>query len=171
MTFRLAMRWLVLSAMCGSSACERGEARDADPYAARLAVTPAPYDRGTAPKVAAVTTAADSLPPSYVAAQAASGERLYAATCARCHATTQWKGGTFAAGWQGRRLSDFYDLVSTTMPQDRPGALSQEEYLSVTAYVLQLAGFPSGVAPISADSAVLRHTRLNIPVADTTRGR
>ena len=166
------MRWLVLGAVCAGAACERGEARDVDPYAARMSVSPAPYDRSAAPKVAPVTTAADSLPPSYLAAQATQGAQVYAATCARCHAATQWKGGTFAAGWQGRRLSDFYDLVSTTMPQDRPAALTEQEYLSVTAYVLQLAGFPSGAAPMSADSAVLRHTRLNIPVApDTTRAR
>jgi len=52
--------------------------------------------------------------------------------------------------------------VSTTMPQDNPGSLTPQQYVDVTAYVLQLAGFPSGTVALRSDTAMLRHTRITI---------
>ena len=82
--------------------------------------------------------------PQFTAQQAVAGAEVYAATCAKCHASSQWQGTIFAANWRDRRLSDFHDLVATTMPQDSPGSLTAPQYVDVTAYVLQLAG--AGVA-------------------------
>jgi hypothetical protein len=87
---------------------------------------------------------------------------VYKTVCARCHASTQWTGGTFAASWQDRRLSDFFDLVSVTMPQDNPGGLTTQQYVDATAHVLQLAGFAPGNVALRADSAMLRHARLTM---------
>lgn len=152
-----------------AGACQRSDARDADPYAARMAQTPPPYDRAAhAGQAPTASVAADTAPPPFTADQAARGARVYASTCARCHAVTQWQGGTFAAGWQGRRLSDFFDLVSATMPQDDPGSLTQQQYVDVTAYVLQLGGFASGTVALSPDTATLRHVRLAIHTAPDT---
>jgi quinoprotein glucose dehydrogenase len=161
---------VVAIALAGTlSACERREARAADPYAARMAQTPAPYDRAAPAKQATpASVLADSAPPQFTADQAARGAVVYASTCARCHAMTQWQGGTFAAGWQGRRLSDFFDLVTTTMPQDNPGGLTQSQFVDVTAYVLQLGGFASGAVALSPDTAMLRHARLAIRTAPDT---
>jgi hypothetical protein len=56
------------------------------------------------------------------------------------------------------------------MPQDRPGALTTEEYVAVTAYVMQLAGFKGGDVALRADTAVMRHERIRLAVsADTSK--
>ena len=173
MPMKQTMQWRssLLALACALGACETSEARDVDPYAARMAVTPAPYNRAAAPKVTVVANT-DSAPPPFTAEQATRGAAVYQGTCARCHAATQWQGGTFAAGWQGRRLSDFFDLVSTTMPQDNPGGLTQAQYVDVTAYVLQLGGFTSGGVALSADTATLRHVRLAIkPAPDSVKAQ
>ena len=170
-TIRFQVLVVALTATLG--ACGRSEARDADPYAARMAQTPPPYDRAAHRTAApATSTPADSAPPRFTTNQAARGAEVYRSTCARCHAATQWQGGTFAAGWQGRRLSDFFDLVSTTMPQDAPGTLTQRQYVDVTAYVLKLAGYAGGDVALTPDTAVMRHARLAIRTApDTTTTR
>jgi S-disulfanyl-L-cysteine oxidoreductase SoxD len=166
-SLRLQAVALTLAGMLG--ACNNGGARDADPYAARMAQTLPPYDRAAHVRPApAATVPADTASPRFTADQAARGAEVYARTCARCHAVTQWQGGTFAAGWQGRRLSDFFDLVTTTMPQDDPGGLTRAQYVDVTAYVLQLGGFASGPVALSSDTAVLRHTRLAIHTTPDT---
>ena len=70
------------------------------------------------------------------------------------------------------RLLDRDDLVSTTMPQDNPGGLTQAQYLDVTAYVLQLGGFASGGVALRADTATLRHVRLAIkPARDSVKAQ
>ena len=48
------------------------------------------------------------------------------------------------------------------MPQDAPGSLSSAQYVNVTAYVLELAGFASGAVALRPDTAMLRHARLAI---------
>jgi len=160
--------------MLVATACEtRGNTEGETPYAARMAVTKPAYVRqgGGAKSATAATVAETFAEPQYTAAQATAGAEVYKSTCARCHASTQWQGSIFAANWRDRRLSDFHDLVSTTMPQDNPGSLTPQQYVDVTAYVLQLAGFPSGAVPLRGDSAMLRHARITIktpPPTDTT---
>ncbi len=163
---------LVLAAALTSGACAERRGDDgATPYAARMAVSRPAYVRhgaGTAPTPIAKEVFAN---PQYAAQQATAGAEVYKATCARCHASAQWQGSLFAANWRDRRLSDFHDLVSTTMPQDNPGSLPAQQYVDVTAYVLQLAGFPAGDVPLRGDSAMLRHARIMIttpPPTDTT---
>ncbi len=155
---------MLLAVLAFASACEQSRVQGETPYAARFATEQPAYVR-----TASATGAPDStrvketfIDPQYTAAQAVAGAQVYSATCARCHASVQWKGGTFAATWKDRRLSDFYDLVSVTMPQDNPGGLTAQQYVDVTAYVLQLAGFSSGDVPLRADTTMLRHARLAI---------
>ena len=165
--------WLVLAAALTSTACRERRGDDGEtPYAARMAVSRPAYVR----QAGAKTVSTPSVPevfaePQYSAQQAAAGAEVYKTTCARCHASAQWQGSIFAANWRDRRLSDFHDLVATTMPQDNPGSLTPQQYVDVTAYVLQLAGFPSGTVPLQGDTATLRHARITIktpPPADTT---
>lgn len=165
-TRTLPYRALALALVLGVAACVR-DTREADPYAARFAIAQSPYVRhANAPRV---TLTRDSVTdPQFTGAQARSGAEVYRTVCARCHTVAQWTGGTFAAGWQDRRLSNFYDLVVTTMPQDAPASLSPEQYVNVTAYVLELAGFPSGAVALRADSAMLRHARLAIKTKPAT---
>lgn len=155
---------VLLAILVAASACEQSHVQGETPYAARFVTEKPAYVRTAKATIAADSTRVKEIfaDPQYTAAQAVAGAGVYSATCARCHASDQWKGGTFAATWKDRRLSDFYDLVSVTMPQDNPGGLTAQQYVDVTAYVLQLAGFPSGSVALQADSAMLRHARLAI---------
>ncbi len=154
----------VLAAATLASACSERRGDDGEtPYAARMALSKPAYVRpaaGATPAAAASVVVETFADPQFTAQQAVAGAEVYATTCAKCHASSQWQGSIFAANWRDRRLSDFHDLVATTMPQDSPGSLTAPRYVDVTAYVLQLAGFPSGSVPLRGDSAMLRHARL-----------
>jgi mono/diheme cytochrome c family protein len=165
----------MLGAVLSCIACEGRRGDDGEtPYAARMAVSKPAYVRPATGGGAAHPTPVPAevfADPQFTAAQAVAGSEVYKTTCARCHASSQWQGGLFAVNWRDRRLSDFHDLVATTMPQDNPGRLTPQQYVDVTAYVLQLAGFPAGDVPLRGDSAMLRHARITIktpPPTDTT---
>src|SRR5687768_8642955 len=80
----------------------------------------------------------------FTVAQAARGEAVYTTSCALCHTMAQHSGTGFAAAWNGRRVADLYDIIRNTMPLDNPGGLSDQEYVDVVAYMLQLNGVPAG---------------------------
>jgi S-disulfanyl-L-cysteine oxidoreductase SoxD len=74
--------------------------------------------------------------------QVAAGRDVYAEDCARCHGE-QGEGGTGPVLVGGsRRIASYettdrlYDYVSRTMPFDDAGSLSEDEYWSVIAYLL-----------------------------------
>lgn len=162
---RTTLPVLALLAMLSACTHTEADASTETPYAARLAMTKPAYVRtASSTKRDSTRPAEFFVEPQYSATQALAGAEVYKTTCARCHAPTQWKGGTFAAAWQDRRLSDFHELVAVTMPQDAPGTLTSEQYVNVTAYVLELAGFPSGPVALRGDTAMLRHSRLSMKV-------
>ena len=105
-----ACRMLSTAACLALAACGR-EPREPDPYAARPAKVQPPYVRQAGSAIALAVVRDSVTNPEFTSAQAVSGADVYKNVCARCHAATQWTGGTFAAGWQDRRLSSFYDLV------------------------------------------------------------
>ena len=67
----------------------------------------------------------------------------------------------FAARWMGKPLSEFFDYVARLMPKANPGALSEDEYLWVTAYVLKLNNMPAGTREVSAEPQVLKSIRID----------
>ena len=98
----------------------------------------------------------------YTAAQASRGEEAYAGMCMGCHTTTQHSGATFASTWNNRRVFDLYDILYNTMPLDNPGSLSEQEYVDVVAYILQLNGHPAGKTSLKPDPAALKALRIDI---------
>ena len=115
-----------------------------------------------------VPSSTASLPPaSFAAEQAARGGKVYAATCARCHPPGQLEGAPFAIAWNEARVSTLYNVLRNTMPQDKPGSLTDQQYVDVIAYLLQRSKVPAGSAPLAADSVGLRQVR--IAVASPTR--
>lgn len=76
--------------------------------------------------------------------------------------TSQHSGGTFASTWNNRRVSDLYDLLYNTMPLDAPGSLTEQQYVDVVAYILQLNGHRAGKSALKADAAALRRLRIDI---------
>lgn len=123
--------------------------------------TPAGGVRG---RMVIPTTA--SLPPAtYTADQAVRGAAVYQATCARCHPPGQLDGETFAAGWNEARVVTLFSTLRNTMPQDKPGSLTDEQYVDVIAYVLQRNRVPAGVTALRPDTTALRQVRIDVPTA------
>jgi len=84
----------------------------------------------------------------YSAEQAQRGRTIYDTTCASCHdggtmGPELW-GDAFLSQWENKDVGAFFIRIQTTMPEDAPGSLSDNEILDVVAYVLQTNGFPAG---------------------------
>ncbi len=96
----------------------------------------------------------------YSDVQASRGGRVYRQACVSCHASglqggemgPGLLGDAFLGAWDGENLGELMALVRETMPQDNPGGLSEEDYLDVLAYMLQVNEFPAGDADLTAES-------------------
>ena len=98
----------------------------------------------------------------FTSAQAKRGQQDWTASCARCHSLTHHSGSQFEAGWNHRKVSELYERVSTTMPQDEPGSLAEDQYADIVAYVLKLNGMPAGRRPLPADPSALKKIRIDL---------
>ncbi len=96
--------------------------------------------------------------------QAERGAEVYRQSCSDgCHLSSllgegkakPLVGDTFREHWHGKTLAELYGHVSVKMPQDLPGTLSDEEYLSAVVYLLSKNGSPSGETPLPGDSETL----------------
>ena len=95
--------------------------------------------------------------PFYTKAQAAQGAGLYKTSCAMCYGSALNNGGApklagpeFLKKWGPNTVDDFHYIMSTTMPQTKPGGLKPEQYLSLVAYVLQKNGYKAGSTALKA---------------------
>src|SRR5262252_11005227 len=94
---------------------------------------------------------------SYTAAQATAGRTTYQAQCASCHLpdlkgsgdAAPLAGAEFMSSWGRRSPRELLSFIQLTMPPTRPGALSQEEYLNVTAFILQQNGGAAGAQALT----------------------
>ena len=112
-----------------------------------------------------IPSTANLKPATYSAEQAVRGQRVYEATCARCHPPGHLDGETFEVGWNERRVFDLYSLVANTMPQDKPGSLRDDEYIDVIAYLLQRNHVPASNVALRADTAAMRDARIDVKPA------
>lgn len=97
--------------------------------------------------VACATTAKEEIPQGvlqgvFTAEQSQSGRETFTSICRNCHIPRDFRTIFKQSDDTEALLNDYYDLISTTMPQDSPGSLSEEMYLDVMAYLLSLNGFP-----------------------------
>jgi mono/diheme cytochrome c family protein len=96
--------------------------------------------------------------------QAARGRSQYRTQCASCHADNMagigpappLAGGAFLAKWSTLTVSDLFERVRTTMPQNAPHSLGDSVYTDITAFILRANNFPTGETELSADSERLR---------------
>ena len=58
--------------------------------------------------------------------------------------------------WDGLSLGDLVDRIRTSMPLDRPGALSRQENVDVVAYILRFDQFPAGKEELTRDTQTLK---------------
>ena len=102
-------------------------------------------------------------PLSFTTAQADAGQVAYVEHCATCHGDSMddgefappLKGADFREQWRSQSPEALYTLTRSTMPQDRPGALTDETYVSLVAYILQENGSTPGTLELPADAAAL----------------
>lgn len=90
----------------------------------------------------------------------ARGERVFAQHCARCHGE-QGEGliGPAVIGDEAR-LSNYrtgrglYDYVESTMPQDKPGSLTEAQYRAVVTYLLRRNHYTSSCESLTKEALV-----------------
>jgi mono/diheme cytochrome c family protein len=137
--------------------------------AALALIASAPLAALAAQAAAPSSTSERSAPGSYTEDQAARGKTAYDANCASCHETSFHTDEQFRHNWFGRTAFDLFKRLKTTMPDDNPGGLSDEEYTRVIAYILKLNGFAPGTDSLAADSTSLKLIRIRTSPADTTK--
>lgn len=108
-------------------------------------------------------TAATAQSGVYTAAQATRGEKLFTSICLECHGRKDMSSADFRLKWNGRTAHDLFDRISTTMPENDPGALTNSEYLDIVAYLLKLNGMPEGRVALPPGSAALKQRKLEFP--------
>lgn len=99
--------------------------------------------------------------------QATRGKTAFEMYCASCHAPSDYAGEQFRMNWFGRKVSDLFRVLKTTMPEDNIGGLSDDEYTRVIAYILKLNGFPTGKDSLTSDSTLTRQIRIGPADGDT----
>lgn len=97
----------------------------------------------------------------YTRRQADAGRDTWALACQSCHAPTQHSGPTFKANWYGRSLGELLGYLRREMPKNEPGTLSDEEYVTLIAYLMRVNRMPAGQTPLAADSSVLHRIRID----------
>tara|TARA_B100000809_G_scaffold101171_1_gene99739 strand:+ start:6664 stop:8796 length:2133 start_codon:yes stop_codon:yes gene_type:complete len=103
------------------------------------------------------------VPLSYTVSQADAGEEAYAESCASCHGdnlddgefAVPLKGVAFRQMWRAESPEALFNLMQSTMPQDRPGSLPDETYASLLAFLFQENGTSPGNEVLPADATRL----------------
>jgi len=118
---------------------------------------------------ATVDTLERSASGSYAEDQAAKGKTLYETHCASCHETSFHTDEQFRFNWFGRTVYELFKTLKTTMPEDNPGGLSDDEYTRVITYILKLNGFAPGTDSLPSDSLVQKRVRIRAAVPDSSK--
>ena len=95
----------------------------------------------------------------YTEEQAERGRRDYSRHCKECHGE-DLRGGETAAALVGKELVSFWSEASVgvlfeeireTMPEENPGALSDQDYADILAFLFQANKFPDGEEALEPD--------------------
>jgi mono/diheme cytochrome c family protein len=123
------------------------------------------------PRALGQTAAAPSvLAGAYTEEQAVQGRTLYYEQCLQCHGETlagvdkapPLAGPQFESTWNGAPLAALVARI-LTMPPEKPGTLSQEQGVTILAYILWYNGLPLGNAPLTSAPDVLGKIPFQIP--------
>jgi PQQ-dependent dehydrogenase (s-GDH family) len=101
--------------------------------------------------------------PAFTDAQAERGHIAYGSNCVSCHGQnlvsatygTPLAGAYFKEHWGSRTVGELYRYSHERMPPSRPGALPDQTYADIVAYVLKVNGFPPGTVELPADAVQL----------------
>jgi mono/diheme cytochrome c family protein len=91
----------------------------------------------------------------YAEQQAQKGEERYQAICAACHDGDEPeapapKGPEFVERWRDAPVSFLYNFIHASMPADKPGTLSETDYVNIVAYLFRVNGYPAGATNLTA---------------------
>ena len=94
----------------------------------------------------------------YSEEQSKRGRTSYDGKCASCHdggtmGPELW-GDPFLEQWENKYVGAFFTRIQTTMPEEAPGTLTENEVLDIIAYVLKTNGFPPGDKAIESAGAL-----------------
>ena len=98
----------------------------------------------------------------FTAQQAAAGQASYQANCAGCHQQNlggsgdapPLRGTQFVTNWGPRTTRELLSFMQLTMPPDKPGTMSAEEYAGIIAFVLRSNGVAAGNQALTANTEV-----------------
>ena len=97
---------------------------------------------------------------TFTAEQAERGQAIYERNCQDCHGTTldngefggaPLKGSYFRQRWASGSVGALYGKTKSTMPPDRPGQLSEQSYVDLTAFLLSQNGYAPGTGELPVD--------------------
>jgi hypothetical protein len=69
-------------------------------------------------------------------------------------------GPKFLRDWNGSSLGVLFEYIRTTMPENNPGFLSDQEYLEILAYMLAASELPAGQSELPSAVSSLAAIRL-----------
>jgi mono/diheme cytochrome c family protein len=95
----------------------------------------------------------------YTPDQAARGKQAYDTSCSSCHQTGLTGAGEappiagppFMERWREDTVDSLFTRISRLMPFDDPATLSEDTYLDIVAYILQVNAFPAGDQPLKRE--------------------
>lgn len=102
----------------------------------------------------------------YTEEQASRGNDVFQEQCASCHAPAEFSGRLFEIAWEDAAVYNLFRVASTTMPQDDPGGLEEEQYAAVIAYILELNDYPAGKRELTTDEDTLSAIIIEPPPDD-----
>lgn len=104
----------------------------------------------------------------YTVEQAARGKVLNSGVCMKCHGDRGDGAGepdqpqapaiaraTFLRKWDSQSLASLFEYIRGTMPPDNPGSRTDQNYIDVIAYMLELTAVPPGDTELPPDPEVL----------------
>jgi mono/diheme cytochrome c family protein len=107
--------------------------------------------------------------PVFTAEQVARGEAAYRRACQDCHGSEldngefggpPLKGPDFDSHWGAGNVAALYNFTKALMPPDRPGDLSPQTYVDLTAFILSNNGYKPSDKELPADLDALGRMNL-----------
>jgi mono/diheme cytochrome c family protein len=99
----------------------------------------------------------------YTPTQAQRGQQYFNNYCAQCHRPDltgavgpALVGEAFLKQWSNKPLGDLFSFEHSNMPATNPGSLPDDTMWTITAFILQKNGFPSGSVALDQRSGAGR---------------
>ena len=95
-------------------------------------------------------------PAVFTAAQSKAGQTVYTTNCQGCHGN-KLQGGAgpalvgkmFLQKWSTQKVDDLHYIIHSQMPLNKPGSLTDAQYLNVTTFILQSNGVKPSKKPLT----------------------